>query len=134
MSACKTKVILSCLFLLVMMFVSGASFGQSLAEQGQPAQLDGAQPSPAASELEPVAVKEPSALALQFYRSGNWLWVLNVAWAVLLPGLLAFSGFAARVRNLAAKLAGGNWFFTIGLYVVMYLALVFVIELPLAFY
>ena len=39
-----------------------------------------------AEELEPVAVPEASELAMQFYRSGNWLWMLNVLWGVLLPG------------------------------------------------
>ena len=65
--------------------------------------------------------------------SGNRLWVLNLGWAIFLTGLLAFSGVSARLRNLAARL-GRSWFLTIGLYVVMYLAVVFVIDLPLSFY
>jgi len=91
------------------------------------------EPSPSADELEPVPVPEPSERALEFYRTNNWLWVFNVLWAVLLTGALAFSGFSARVRNLARRL-GRNWFFTIGLFVVMYLAIVFLIDLPLSFY
>ena len=85
-------------------------------------------------ELEPVRrsgsrARSPSSI----YRSGNWLWMLNSVWAVLLPGLLAFSGFSARLRNVAARL-GRVWFFTIGLYVVMYLAIVFLVDLPLSYY
>jgi STE24 endopeptidase len=91
------------------------------------------QKSPEREQLEPVAVPEPSALAMQFYRSSNWLWALNVALAVLLPGVLAFSGFSTRLRN-AATMLGRTWFFTIGLYVVMYLAVVFLLELPVAYY
>ena len=52
---------------------------------------------------------------------------------MLIPGVLAFSGFSARLRNLAARL-GRTWFLTIGLYVVMYLAIVFLIDLPLSYY
>ena len=86
-----------------------------------------------ADEIEPVAVPEPSELALEFYRTSNWLWVFNILWAVLLTGGLAFSGFSARMRNLAQRL-GKNWLLTIGIYVVMYLALIFVLDLPLSFY
>ena len=76
---------------------------------------------------------EPSAKAMEFYRSGNWLWVFNRLWAIARAGGLAFSGFSARLRNLAQRL-GGDWFFTVGLYMVMYLAVVFVIDLPLSYY
>jgi Zn-dependent protease with chaperone function len=86
-----------------------------------------------AAERAPVPVPEPTEKALEFYRSGNWLWVLNHAWAILLPAVLAFSGFSARLRNVARRL-GRTWFFTIGLYVITYLAIVFVLELPLAYY
>jgi Zn-dependent protease with chaperone function len=91
-----------------------------------------AQKSPEREQLEPVAVPEPSKLAMQFYRSSNWLWVLNVLWGVWLPGVLAFSGISARLRNVAVRV-GRVWFFTIGLYVVMYLALVYLLDLPLAY-
>jgi Zn-dependent protease with chaperone function len=85
------------------------------------------------SRLERVAVPEPTEKALQFYRSGNWLWVLNQTWAILVPAVLAFSGLSARLRNLARRL-GRFWFFTIGLYVIMYLAVVAVLDLPLHYY
>jgi STE24 endopeptidase len=84
-------------------------------------------------EQEPVAVPEPSARALQFYRGNNALWALNRAWAILLTGGLAFSGFSARMRALARRI-GGYWFLTVGIYVVLYLAVVYAINLPLSFY
>jgi Zn-dependent protease with chaperone function len=126
--------------------------------------------STAVDELEPVAVPEPSEQALRFYRSGNWLWVLNHVWALLLTAGLAFSGLSARLRTLAARLSGLEsvkpdtkeagresvgtknrldgriaklvaaakrpvvWFLTIGFYVVLYLAIVSVLDLPLAYY
>jgi STE24 endopeptidase len=88
---------------------------------------------PGSDELVPVAVPEPSPKAMQYYRSGMWLWVLNRIWGLLLPGLIAFSGLSPRLRNLARRL-GKFWFFTIGLYIVLYLALVFLIDLPLSYY
>jgi STE24 endopeptidase len=106
--------------------------GQSAAENVAPGQTVAARSSQP-DDLEPVAVPEASERALQLYRSGNWLWVLNVLWAVLLPGVLAFSGFSARLRNLAARL-GRTWFFTTGVYVVTYLAVIFLIDLPLSYY
>ncbi len=90
-------------------------------------------PTAAPDESRPVAVPEPSAKAMAFYHSGNRLWVLNRVWAILLTGTLAFSGASARLRTWAQRM-GRIWFFTVGLYVVMYLAVVFVIDLPLSFY
>jgi Zn-dependent protease with chaperone function len=84
-------------------------------------------------ELAPVDVPQPSEKALRYYRSGMWLWAFDECWALILPGLLAFTGFSARLRNLARRL-GRWWCPTVGLYVVFYLAIVFVIDLPLAYY
>jgi Zn-dependent protease with chaperone function len=84
-------------------------------------------------ETQRVAVPEPTPLAMQYYRSGNWLWILAQAWAILLPATLAFSGASARLRDVATKL-GRRWFFTVGLFVVMYLAIVFLMSLPFTFY
>src|SRR5262245_36158525 len=36
-------------------------------------------------ESTPVPVPEPSPLAMQYYRSGNWLWGLSVLWDLLVP-------------------------------------------------
>jgi STE24 endopeptidase len=121
-----------CLIALVAVFSAVPAAGQPAGTNDGPGQTAAARSSEP-EEREPVAVPEASPLALEFYRGGNWLWVLNVLWAVLLPGMLAFSGFSARLRNLAARL-GRGWFFTIGVYVVMYLGVVFLIDLPLSYY
>ncbi len=70
---------------------------------------------------------------MAFYRSGNGFWILNRAWAILVTGVLAFSGASARIRTWAHRV-GKTWFLTVGLYVVMYLAVVFVVDLSLSFY
>ena len=54
----------------------------------------------APAELEPVAIPEPTAKAMQFYQSGNWLWVISRFWALLVPGILAFS---AHRRDCATR-------------------------------
>ncbi len=79
------------------------------------------------------AVPEPSPKAMQYYRTGNWLWVINQIWALIVPGVLAFSGFSARLRNLARQL-GAAGSLTIGIYMIMFLAILFVIDLPLSYY
>ena len=81
----------------------------------------------------PVPVPEPSARAVEYYTSGNVLWVVDQMWAVLIPVLFLFSGFSARIRNWAQRL-GRKWFFVIGFYVVIFSAISFVIDLPLSYY
>ena len=120
------------LIALIALFLTANAAGQSAAENAAPLQTTTARSS-GKEGLEPVAVPTPSELALKFYRSGNWLWILNRLWGVVVPGVLAFSGFSARIRVLATKL-GRIWFFAIGLYVVFYLAVVFLIDLPLSYY
>jgi len=108
--------------------------------QGQP--IDKAAPQPgetgaaesaAVGELQPVPVPEPSEKALEYYRSGNWLWIFNHVWALLITGGLAFSGASARLRDVARRL-GRIWFFAIGFYVIIYLLIVYVLDLPWSYY
>jgi STE24 endopeptidase len=49
------------------------------------------------------------------------------------PGLLAFSGFSARLRNLARRI-GRGWFLTISLYIIIFLFIMYLIDLPLSYY
>jgi len=88
---------------------------------------------PSSDELVPVGVPEPTAKAMQYYNSGMWLWGFNRIWGLLLPGVIVFSGLSARLRNLARRI-GKYWFLTIGIYIVLYLAIVFLIDLPLSYY
>jgi Zn-dependent protease with chaperone function len=107
----------------------GPPLDRALLVSSEPNALESLAP----GELQPVPVPEPSEQALRFYRSGNWLWLANHAWALLVPGVLAFSGASAWLRNGARRL-GRTWFLTIGLYAIVYLAIVFVVDLPLSYY
>ena len=84
-------------------------------------------------EHAPVPVPEPTEKAMAFYRSGMWIWGFNRLWAIALPAALAFSGFSARLRTLAARV-GRRWFPTIGVYIALFLVIVALIELPIDYY
>jgi STE24 endopeptidase len=130
-AASSSHVLTLVVFLYILVFA--AAWGQSRdVGSGAPAKA-GASPAGTAAELEPVVVPEPSPLAMQYYRSGNWLWLLNRIWALLVPGVFAFSGASARLRELAQRL-GRFWFFTIAIYMVLFLGIMFVVDLPLAYY
>jgi Zn-dependent protease with chaperone function len=86
-----------------------------------------------ATEAAPVPVPEPTSKAMAYYRSGNLLWVVSTLWAMAVPAGLAFSGFSAKLRDLAQRLARG-WFFTIMIYMIMLLAIIYIINLPFSFY
>ncbi|MFI5458297.1 MAG: M48 family metallopeptidase [Isosphaerales bacterium] len=135
MPAPQLKFTVYLIFLVLSLFglTAAAAQGQPVDQVSQAPGEKGVAGSAAVGELQPVAVPEPSAKALQFYRSGNWLWVVNHVGALLLTGGLAFSGASARLRSLARRL-GRVWFFTIGFYVVIYLAIMFVLDLPLSYY
>ncbi|WP_406696559.1 M48 family metallopeptidase [Singulisphaera sp. Ch08] len=90
-------------------------------------------PTPVAKDLTPVPVPQPSALAVRYHESGNWLWALGQLWALLVPAALLFSGASARFRDLARQL-GRRWIFTVGIYVLLFSLIVFLLDLPLHFY
>ncbi len=98
------------------------------------AETPGAPGDPARAEVAPVPVPEPTPLAVQYHRTGEWLWLLNQIWAIAIPGLIAFSGLSSRIERLTRSLARGNRAGTIFLFIAAYLALVFVLSLPLAYY
>jgi Zn-dependent protease with chaperone function len=81
-----------------------------------------------------VAVPEPSALAVQYHRSGNVLWAAATGLDLLLPAALLFTGLSARVRRTAERLARGRRFATIALYAVAYVLIQALVFLPLSWY
>jgi Zn-dependent protease with chaperone function len=92
----------------------------------------GASAGPAASSA-PVPVPPPSEKALRYYRSGNVLWAVGELWGLLVPALLLFTGFSARMRDVARKV-GRNGFFTVAVYSLLFVLVTFVLDLPLAWY
>ncbi len=84
-------------------------------------------------EAGPVAVPPATEKAMRYYRSGNVLWAVDVLLGLLIPSAFVFSGFSARLRDLARRI-GRNWFFTLVAYFVLFSLIMFVIGLPWAYY
>jgi Zn-dependent protease with chaperone function len=80
-----------------------------------------------------VAVPEPSPLALQYYRSGNLLWVADTVLTLLIPALLLFTGFSSRLRNAAFR-AGRRWLPATVIYAACFVLVTALLGLPLAYY
>jgi len=80
-----------------------------------------------------VAVPEPSEKALDYYRSGNVLWVVDMVWSLLVPAVFLFAGFSGRIQAWAERRTR-RWILVVVLYVVAFSAITFVLDLPLAYY
>jgi STE24 endopeptidase len=87
----------------------------------------------AAEQIGPVAVPIPTEKAMDYYNSGNILWIVSILWGIIIPVLFLFTGFSAKIRNWAQKI-GKKWFWIIGLYFVFFSLVSFVIDLPLSYY
>jgi STE24 endopeptidase len=80
-----------------------------------------------------VAVPEPSELALQYYRSGNILWILQQLWGFAVPLLFLAWGFTGKLGRFSEEW-GRNWYFTIVVYLVFYILISQVLSFPIEFY
>lgn len=90
----------------------------------------------AAADLDesmPVAVPEPSPLAIRYRTTGQSLWLFSRFWDVAVLLAFLFSGASARLRDLARKV-GRGWFLTVGVYVVLFTVLIYLADLPLRYY
>jgi Zn-dependent protease with chaperone function len=87
-----------------------------------------------ASDTGVVAVPEPSALAVRYYRTGVPLWVAGTVLDLAIPALLLWSGWSARLRSAARRVGRGRWFPTVALYGVLYVIVMAVFELPFGWY
>jgi Zn-dependent protease with chaperone function len=87
-----------------------------------------------ASDTGEVAVPEPSALALRYYRTGVPLWVAGTVLDLAIPALLLWSAASARMRTAARRLARGRWYPTVALYGAMYVVLSALLGLPFGWY
>jgi STE24 endopeptidase len=116
------------LFLILAFLAAPALTAQTSSHADNPAVQ-----SASAEGSGPVPVPQPSEKALRYYRSGNVLWVIGTLWGLAVPALLLFTGFSARMRNVARGI-GRNWFFTIAIYAVLFTLVAFILDLPLAWY
>lgn len=117
---------------LILILILLAPLGLA-AQPAADAPADRAVSAPESSSSGPVPVPQPSEKAMRYYRSGNVLWVVATVWGILVPLLLLFTGFSARLRTLSQKI-GRNWFFTIAIYAVLFTLVGFVLDLALSYY
>jgi Zn-dependent protease with chaperone function len=115
---------------LALLLIAGAWCAVAAAQAGAPPTA-GETAAPAAEER--VAVPSPSEEAMRYYRGGIALWWIGLAVSIGVPALLLFSGFAARLRDLAQRL-GRKWFFALALFVTFYIVVTWALELPLSYY
>src|SRR5262245_60380011 len=90
-------------------------------------------PGAAVDETQTVQVPPPSEKALQYYRSGNVLWVVDQVWGFALPLAILATGLSWRLRGLAQRI-GRKWFFTLAIYIILFNVLTSVVDLPRAYY
>lgn len=80
-----------------------------------------------------VAVPEATEVALRFYKSGNILWIVQQFCALAIPLLFLFRGFTGKLASIA-KTCGRVWFFTIAVYLILFIFLYQLLNFPLAVY
>jgi Zn-dependent protease with chaperone function len=118
----RVCVIVSCL--VVFSFQSEAA----VAGQAQSAQIK-----TQTADASPVAVPEPSPTAVSFYRSTMLLISTVILWSlVILVGFL-FTGFSAKLRSWAEKIAR-QWYFSYAIYWTALCLICFLLLLPLIYY
>jgi len=81
----------------------------------------------------PVPVPAPSEKALRYHHGNNYIWAGYTLADLLVPAFYLLTGLSARVRTLAQKI-GRRWFFTIAIYAVLSLLLLYLIRLPFGYY
>jgi STE24 endopeptidase len=81
-----------------------------------------------------VAVPEPTALALRYHAGNTRIWAADTALGLLIPAALLFTGVSARMRAFAARLGRGRWLPTVGIYGALFMVVMSLLYLPLAWY
>jgi hypothetical protein len=80
-----------------------------------------------------IEVPEASSKAMSYYHSGNILWIVQWAWALIVPLLLLITGCSRKLGALATKW-GKNWFCSILVYLSLFVVLYQLLNLPVDFY
>lgn len=119
--------------ILVALLLVGAVCGVGWAQTEAPPAGDPTSAAAVAAEEGPVPVPEPSEKAMQWYHSGNKLWLFGLVWDLALPAVILFTGFSAWLRD-RARGSGRPWPVTVGLYWIFFNVAVAIIEFPLNYY
>ncbi|MFO0910697.1 MAG: M48 family metallopeptidase [Isosphaeraceae bacterium] len=85
---------------------------------------------PGPGDASPVPVPQPSEKALRFHQTGHFVWAFGQILTVAFPAVLLVSGASARLRDRAARLTRNRWLGTVAVYLIVFLVIVFLVELP----
>jgi STE24 endopeptidase len=129
----RVRILAAALLFLLSGYAGLAAAQSAPPGSSTPAAPTTAQPAPANADQGPVPVPEPSPLAMQRYRSGIVLWIVDTIWGFVLPGLVLVTGVSARMRDWSVRF-GRKWFFVVALYFAIFSILTFAIDLPRAYY
>lgn len=80
-----------------------------------------------------VVVPEASSQAISYYTSGNMLWILQWIWTLTIPLLFIVTGLSVKLGRFADKY-GKSRFFSYFIYLVVFVILYQLLNLPLDFY
>jgi Zn-dependent protease with chaperone function len=114
----------------------GVALAVTIAAQSDPSRGDGSSTiarDNTGGASDRVAVPEPSEKAIEYYRSGNVLWIVDSVWGLLVPAVFLFAGFSGRIQAWAERRTR-RWILVVVLYFVAFSAITFVVDLPLAYY
>jgi Zn-dependent protease with chaperone function len=85
------------------------------------------------SECAHVVVPEATEQAMRYYKSGNFLWIVQQAWMLIVPLLFLLWGFTGKLAKFSEKW-GKKWFFGIAIYLILFTLIFQLLNLPLDFY
>ncbi len=118
--------------LIIIIFLTSLYSAQSYAQTWQ-SDIPTSQAAETQTDHRPVAVPIASEKAMSYYRTRNFWWGFGVLWGIFIPALFLFTGWSAKIRDVAQRL-GTKWFFVIGIYSVLFTLITFFIDLPLAYF
>jgi Zn-dependent protease with chaperone function len=71
---------------------------------------------------------------MRYYRSGIALWLFGILWGLAVPGVILWTGFSARLRDVASGHGRRGLFLTTAFFLVLYSIVTTLVDLPLAYY
>ena len=80
-----------------------------------------------------VAIPQASELAMEYYRSGNLLWIVQQFWSLAVPLLILAAGWSGKLGRLS-HLWGRKWYFSLVVFLALFIALFQLLNFPLDYY
>lgn len=86
-----------------------------------------------AAQCANVPVPEATTEAMRYYESGNLLWIFGQAWSLIIPFLFLVTGFTGKLAAYSQRV-GKRWYFSLAVYLIIFVALYQLLYLPLDYY